>query len=103
MELMNNLVCPRCSSNNFLIKREVTYVYTYKITSANADEIFCKTEKLPFLFDNREKSDSVECIICDKCGTSYPIQLDKDQKRIDFTILRKAVRCDTIKEPQFLG
>jgi uncharacterized protein YbaR (Trm112 family) len=103
MDLEENLICPKCRSTNFLVKREVTYVYTYKITNDNSDDVTRKTVNLPFLFDNREKCDSVEYIVCENCGEDYPIHLDKDRKRIELTILRKAVRSDSTENPQFLG
>lgn len=103
MELRENLVCPKCSSRNFLVKREVTYVYTYRITSDDSKDVAEKTECLPFLFDNREKCDSVEYIVCEKCGKNYPVDLAREREKIDFTILQKSVRSDTTKYPEFLG
>ena len=46
------LVCPVCKSNNFLIKYEATYVYSYFIDydapGHKNTEAF-----LPYMFDNR--------------------------------------------------
>lgn len=102
MDLNEELVCPKCRSKSFAIKREVTYVYTYKLTN-NAEEVTRKTENLPFLFDNREKCDSVEYIVCEQCGGEYVIHFDGNRPRIDLTILRKAVRSDSTENPEFLG
>lgn len=103
VELSDNLVCPKCKSKSFRVEREVTYLYSYKFSSDNLYEANNKTEEYPFLFDNREKCDSQEYIICEECGESYPISLEDRNKRIDFTILRKAIRSDYTKEPQYFG
>jgi uncharacterized protein YbaR (Trm112 family) len=102
MDLNEDLVCPKCRSKSFAIKREVTYVYTYKLTN-NTEDVARITENLPFLFDNREKCDSIEYIVCEKCREEYPIHLDRNRPRIDLTILRKAVRSDSTENPEFLG
>lgn len=103
MELSENLACPRCKSKSFRVEREVTYLYSYKFSSDNLEEAGDKTEAFPFLFDNREKCDSHEYIICEECGERYPISLEDRNKKIDFTILRKAIRSDNTMEPQYFG
>jgi uncharacterized protein YbaR (Trm112 family) len=103
MDLSDNLLCPKCKSKNFRVEREVTYIYSYKFSSDSLQEVSSKAETLPFLFDNREKSDSEEFIICEECGAKYDISLEHRNKNIDVTILRKAIRSDYVKEPQYLG
>jgi uncharacterized protein YbaR (Trm112 family) len=103
MDLNDTLICPKCNNKSFVIKREVTYVYTYKLNDNNVTDVVEKTDNLPFLFDNREKCGSVEYIVCERCGEDYPIHIDKDRPRIDLTILRKAVRSDSTGNPEFLG
>lgn len=103
MELDENLTCPKCKSKSFRVEREVTYIYSYKFSSGNLEENSHKTEAMPFLFDNREKCDSQEFIICEECGERYFISLEHRNKNIDMTILRKAIRSDHVKEPQYLG
>lgn len=103
MELSDHLVCSKCKSKSFRVEREVTYLYSYKFSSDNLEEASNKTEALPFLFDNREKCDSHEYIICEDCGERYSISLEDRNKNIDLTILRKAIRSDSTIEPQFLG
>jgi uncharacterized protein YbaR (Trm112 family) len=103
LELDENLICPKCKSKSFRVEREVTYIYSYKFNSGNVEETSEKTEGMPFLFDNREKCDSQEFIICEKCGERYLISLEDRNKNIDMTILRKAIRADHVKEPQYFG
>lgn len=103
LDLEKPLICPKCKSENFIVKREATYLYTYKFNSDNMDEINKKSREIPFLFDNREKETSNEYLQCEQCGTKYPISLDDLGNRIDFTILRKAVRGDNVENPEFLG
>jgi uncharacterized protein YbaR (Trm112 family) len=96
------LVCPKCNNKHFCIKREATYIYTYKLDYPKADTLINKTEELPFLFDNREKIDSKEFLICEACGAKYPFDLEKDKHKIELTILRKAIRADNKDTPEFL-
>lgn len=103
LDLEKQLICPKCKGKNFIVKREATYLYTYKFSSDNLYEINKKSRELPFLFDNREKETSNEYLECEQCRTKYPICLDSIGSRIDFTILRKAIRGDNIENPEFLG
>lgn len=103
MDFNQTLLCPKCGGENFIIKREATYLYTYKINPKNYDKISNRVESTPFLFDNREKENSHEYIQCEKCGTRYPIKLDDYSNQINLTILQKAIRDDHIENPEFLG
>lgn len=85
------------------MKRQATYVYTYDI---NTPEINMKNnteEALPFLFDNREQTESIEYLECDSCGAHYPCPFLNDKQKINLTILRKAIRADHQSEPEFFG
>jgi transcription elongation factor Elf1 len=99
LKLDKKLNCPKCSGNNFLIKRQATYLYTYKVDLNNINNL----DSLPFLFDNREKTDSQDYIQCENCGSTYKVKLENYSDPIDVTILQKAIRCDTIENPEFLG
>lgn len=103
MDLTEILSCPKCHSESLEVKRKVTYIYTYKINNEDSDDGIERKEELPFLFDNREKSESQEYVICENCSTKYPIDLEHQDAKINFTILRKAIRADHIENPQFLG
>lgn len=98
--LNESFICPKCKSKNLDIKREATYVYTYKISSNNNLK---EGEALPFLFDNRAKIASKEYLQCEDCGGKFPCKLDEYLGKIDFTILQKAVRADHQETPEFLG
>lgn len=103
MDLQAVVVCPKCGGKNFEVKREVTYVYSYKFSSEGLDKTVDIAEELPFLFDNRDKCGSHEYIICQGCRSEFPISLEEYHKNIDLTILRKAVRSDHTENPEFLG
>ena len=97
------LVCPECNNKNFTIRREATYVYSYKFNSGEIKKANEKVDELPFLFDNRESTKSSEFIECDKCGSKFPISLEKCNQKINLTILQKAIRSDMVQTPEFLG
>jgi len=103
MDLNKSLTCPKCSGKDFNIKREATYLYTYKINSKNLEEISNRAESVPFLFDNREKETSNEYLECEKCGSKYPISVNDFSNQINLTILQKAIRGDNVENPEFLG
>ncbi|WP_246599757.1 hypothetical protein [Clostridium lacusfryxellense] len=103
MKIDESLVCPKCNSKNFEMKHEATYLYTYKIDLVNIQVNEEGLENLPFLFDNREQTCFNEFIECNNCGTKYPCSFNKDKQTIDLTIMRKAIRADHVKNPEFLG
>lgn len=103
MKIDESLVCPKCNSKNFEMKHEATYLYTYKIDTVNTSKDEEGLENLPFLFDNREQTCFREFIECNHCGAKYPCSFDKDKQTIDLTIMKKAIRADNIKTPEFLG
>lgn len=103
MKIDESLVCPKCNSKNFEMKHEATYLYTYKIDTVNIHINEEGLENLPFLFDNREQTCFNEFIQCNNCGTKYPCSFNKDNQTIDLTIMKKAIRADHVKTPEFLG
>ena len=103
MEINETLVCPKCKNKNFTIKREATYLYSYKFSTKDAVSAEHETKELPFLFDNREKTEFKEFIECDNCGARFPVVLEECNKNINFTILQKAIRSDYVDQPEFLG
>lgn len=102
MELNNKMTCKNCNSNDFLLKKESTFIYTYKVNvsdiSFNSNE-----EDLPFLFDNREEMNLKEYIECNKCQAIYPVNISTNDNKIKLTILQKAIRSDHIDKAEFLG
>jgi hypothetical protein len=103
LKIDESLVCPKCNSKNFEMKHEATYLYTYKIDLVNIHVNEEGLENLPFLFDNREQTCFNEFIECNNCGAKYPCSFNKDKQTIDLTIMRKAIRADHVKNPEFLG
>lgn len=97
------LICSRCKNNNFEMKRETTYLYTYDINPSKQLFEVNETKTTPFLFDNREQISEKEYLVCKDCGTIYPCHVDKDNNRISLTILQKAIRSDYQQEPEFKG
>jgi len=103
LKINESLVCPNCKGENFEMKHEATYLYTYKIDTINVYIDDKGLENLPFLFDNREQTCFKEFIECNQCGAKYPCSFDKDNQTIDLTIMKKAIRADNVKTPGFLG
>ncbi|WP_246615562.1 hypothetical protein [Clostridium thailandense] len=103
MNIDELLICPKCNNNSFNIKREATYVYTYKLNTPDTKLRSDNKSALPFLFDNREKTCSKEYLECTKCGAHYPCPFFTDTEKIDLTILQKAIRSDFKDEPEFFG
>ena len=103
MKINETLVCPKCNNKNFDIKHEATYLYTYKIDTVNINIDNGKSENLPFLFDNREQTCFKEFIECNRCGAKYHCSFNKDNQTVDLTIMKKAIRADYVKKPEFFG
>lgn len=103
MNINETLICPKCNGVYFKVKREATYLYTYKLETPYTNERNTENESLPFLFDNREKIRSKEYLECETCRAQYACDLDELQNKIHFTILQKAIRSDFVNNPDFLG
>jgi len=103
LKINESLVCPKCNGENFEIKHEATYRYTYKIDTVNVYIDEEGLENLPFLFDNREQTCFKEYIECNQCGAKYPCSVDKSNQTIELTIMKKAIRADHVKNPEFFG
>ncbi|MGI5851005.1 MAG: hypothetical protein GX340_08600 [Clostridiales bacterium] len=103
MNIDQALVCPKCNGTHFEIKREATYLYTYKVDIPLTKEWGKKEEALPFLFDNRELMKTNDYIQCIECDSKYPCNLDRGDVKIQFTILQKAIRSDFQAYPENLG
>lgn len=103
MEIDKYLVCPECKDVHFEMKREATFLYTYKLDTPLTNNWSEKEEGLPFLFDYRELLDSKEYLECMNCGAKYSHSLEKGSPKIQLTILQKAIRTDNQENPQFLG
>jgi len=103
LNINKDLICPKCGGEYFNVKREATYLYTYKLQSPEIDERATNDSALPFLFDNREKVNGKEYLECERCKTQFPCDLDELSGKIHFTILQKAIRADHIDTVGFLG
>jgi hypothetical protein len=103
MDINKSLKCPKCEGVSFEVKREATYVYTYKVNTPGVENLSDNKDGLPFLFDNREKTDSYEYLVCLDCGAKYPCSLEENGEKVNLTILQKAIRADSQENPQFLG
>ncbi|MCM1988632.1 hypothetical protein [Oceanirhabdus seepicola] len=103
MKSKKSLVCNKCNGNHFVMKREATYLYTYKVDTPITQKWSESKENLPFLFDNREKVGDKDYLECEECGAKYPCDLDNGDVNIQFTIEQKAIRSEHIENPKFLG
>ena len=86
----NFLVCPNCSGQDFLIKYEATYVYSYNIDS-DAPGLKNSEEFLPFLFDKREQKDANQFLECKNCGKHFPCYLNEWNGKASLQELQRAV------------
>lgn len=105
MRLDEALVCPKCKGTHFNVKREATYLYTYKLDTQLTDR---ESEKdgdsaLPFLFDYREQLDNKAYIECEVCHTKFTCDLEGGNPKIHLTILQRAIRSDFENNPGYLG
>lgn len=103
LKIHESIICPKCKGAHFTIKRETTYLYSYKLKTAASKENIENDSNLPFLFDNREQIANIEYLQCDECGALYTYDLAKDNSNVQLTILQKAIRCDYVNAPEFLG
>jgi hypothetical protein len=104
LQIDKTLQCPKCSGNNFTAKFESTYVYSYKIEPLEIKADDPEAQNLPFLFDNREKKDSTQYIVCNDCKEKYPCDFTAiGSEHIDFTIIQKAFRSHNADNPEFFG
>ncbi|HHZ13805.1 MAG: hypothetical protein ACOX1R_05335 [Caldicoprobacterales bacterium] len=103
MNIDQPLICPKCNGIRFEIKREATYLYTYKVNTPLTEGWSKNEEALTFLFDNRELVNTSDYIQCIECYAKYPCDLDMGDVKIHFTILQKAIRSDFQDYPEYLG
>lgn len=67
----NDLVCPNCHNNRFVVKYEASHVYSYVVDS-DAPGRKNNEEFLSFLYDNRELTQSDQYLECRSCGRKFP-------------------------------
>lgn len=88
---MNSLlVCPSCNGNKFLIKYQATYVYSYLVDS-DAPGLRNSEEFLPFMFDNREQTETKQFLECTTCGSKYKCYFNEWDKNIGIKALQDAI------------
>ena len=103
MKIDESLICPKCNSTNFKVKREATYLYAYKLDTPVNKTQSIEEDGLPFLFDYREQLDNKEYLECEECHAKYPCDLQGDNPKIHLTILQKAIRSEFENNPGYLG
>jgi ribosomal protein L40E len=103
LRIKESMICTKCNGNHFTVKREATFLYSYKLDTPDTGQWSKDPEALPFLFDYRELIDSHEYLQCEKCGARFPCSLDDRNNTINFTIEGKAVRSDNVNNPEYLG
>lgn len=103
MKIDQSLSCPKCKSTYFTMKREATYLYTYKIDTPDTDHYSKEKDGLSFLFDYRDQLSDKEYLECEKCKARFPCDLKLADEHVDFTILQKAIGSDYVENADFLG
>lgn len=91
MQSSKKLTCPNCNGNQFLMKYEASYVYSYVIDS-DSPGLKNKDEFLPFLFDKREQKYIDQYIECNICHTKYPCYFNQLGEGINTEALKKVIR-----------
>lgn len=96
MNSLSNLRCPVCDSNNFVLRYQSTFVYSYIIDS-DAPGLNNHDEFLSFLYDSREQKEAKQYIECISCGTKYLYESEEHpERRIDSTSLHSVVDIKNI-------
>jgi hypothetical protein len=85
------------------MKREAAYLYTYKISTPDAQNWSREEEGLSFLFDYRDQLSDKEYLECNQCKAKFPCDLKLADEHIDFTILQKAIRSEYVDNADFTG
>ena len=91
------LVCPVCKGNSFLLKYEATYVYSYFIDS-DAPGLKNTDEFLPFMFDNREQTETKQFLECNTCGSVYKCYFNQWDKKVGIKELQAAISSSSISK-----
>ena len=94
--------CPKCNGNQFVINREVTYIYSYKLEPNDEDmeKAEARLNEYPYLFYNREILDSR--IIYLLHVVQNILFLSERSTESKMTILQ-AIRSDYTENPHSLG
>jgi uncharacterized protein YbaR (Trm112 family) len=103
MKIDEALICPKCNGTHFKVKREATYLYTYKLDTPVNESGPIEANALPFLFDYREQLGNKEYLECEECHSQYPCDLEIGNPKIHLTILQKAIRSEFENNPGYLG
>lgn len=78
MNTHKHLICPKCQSTDFEVKKEATYVYTYELDNSLSKDSTPHYQSLPFLFDKRDMLSSREYIQCKACTGQYSYDFTKN-------------------------
>lgn len=90
MSYLNRLICPVCNNSNLFIKYEATYVYSYAI-NGNAPGTKNTIEFLPYLYDNREQTETKQYIECNFCKAKFPCVFDQWDNGIDIDAIQESI------------
>ncbi len=71
MNSPKTLVCPLCHGGRFVVKYEVSHVYSYVVDS-DAPGRRNNEEYLSFLYDELELTRSDQYLECRTCGAKFP-------------------------------
>ncbi|OGO76850.1 MAG: hypothetical protein A2Y23_08140 [Clostridiales bacterium GWB2_37_7] len=103
MKIEQPLSCPKCKGTYFTLKREASYLYTYKINTPDIVQWSKEDDALSFLFDYREQLGDKEYLECEACKSKFPCDVRLADEHVDFTILQRAIRGEYAINADFLG
>ena len=95
MDDVEFLVCPVCNSNNFQIKYEATYVYSYNIDS-DAPGLKNTAEFLPYLYDSRVQTDAKQYLECQASQAKFPCYFNDWDGKVSLKCLQDVINSNFV-------
>lgn len=87
------LTCPKCHGNQFIMKYEASYVYSYRLDD-DAPGKYNVEEFRSYVYDNREQKDSKQYLECQTCGATFPCYCDEWPTHIKKADLQAVLHMD---------
>ncbi len=89
---VQSLHCPSCEGDQFEIKYEAAYIYSYAI-DADAPGLKNIKEFLPFQYDTREQVKAEQYVQCRACGAKYDCFVNDWDGEMTLSALQEAINA----------